>query len=470
MRIKNFLIPFVLSLAVTFLLVFLAYKLADRPTLTPYEQPAAESKAADDAATAPAETPAPEVTPAAAPAPAAPECPEPAAEPRPVAPSGETKPLSDEEASVLLAGVTRSDRNLVGTLVNEARGATSPMLDALVADGRLSAEDARKLKDWAAKTKNAPEPSSAPAPEKKPAAKVEMIGSAAQSQGPVRRYRLSADNGSFVLVEMKRLPDGSWAVAGVSDEEKDAARDSLALADSFIQSVRKGDVAGARRLTAGGKIDPATLAGLCMLFDEGIFSLRESEPLRGMFQNDSNAGYLVYLRSKGDGKTAHIGLEMKKDAAGAWKIDAVSLDALLQEYERHGGLEGGQYFPIVRKPKGGDSIALFFGFNEDTLTPRSLRQLAIVAELMKGTERRLDISGHTDDIGSERFNYALSLRRAEAVRRALVRAGVDAERIRVKGFGKTQPLRRIGEGVAPDQVEEARGENRRAEIYLDFTE
>lgn len=468
MRIKNFLIPFVLSLAVTFLLVFLAYKLADRPVLAPYEQPAAAPGTTNGAPST--EAPTPKADPATLPAPAAPERPEPVAGTRPAASSGEAKPLSDEEARVLLAGATRSDKNLLRTLMNEARGATTPMLDALVADGRLSPEDARKLKDWAAQTRDVPAPSAAPAPEKKTAAKVEMIGSAAQPQGPVRRYRLSADNGSFVLVEMKRLPDGSWAVAGVSGEEVDAARDSLALADSFIRSVRQGDVAAARRLTAGGKIDPATLAGLCMLFDEGIFTLRESEPLRGMFQNDGNAGYLVYLRSKGDGKTAHIGLEMKKDASGAWKIDAVSLEALLQEYERHGGLEGGQYFPIVRKPKGGDSIALFFGFNEDTLTPRSLRQLGIVAELMKGTERRLDISGHTDDIGSERFNYALSLRRAKAVRRALVQAGVDAERIRVKGFGKTQPLRRIGKDEAPDQVEEARGENRRAEIYLDFTE
>lgn len=462
MRIKNFLIPFVLSFAVTFLLVFLAYKLADRPTLAPYEQPAAAPEVTDGAPAAAA--PSPKAVSAVLPVPSVSERPEPAAS------SGEAKPLSDEEARVLLAEATRSDKNLVRTLMNEVHGNTASVLDALVADGRLSPEDACKLRDWAAKTKNAPESSAAPASEKKPEARVEMIGSTAQKQGSVRRYRLSTDNGSFVLVEMKRLPDGSWAVAGVSDQEADAARDSLALADSFIQSVRKGDVAAARRLTAGRNIDPATLAGLCMLFDEGVYTLRESDPLRGMFQNDSNAGYLVYLRSKGDGKTAHIGLEMKRDTAGAWKIDAVSLDALLQDYERHGGLEGGQYFPIVRKPKGGDSIALFFGFNEDTLTPRSLRQLAIVAELMKGTERCLDISGHTDDIGSERFNYALSLRRAEAVRRALARVGVDAARIRVKGFGKTQPLRRIGEGEAPEQVEEARGENRRAEIYLDFTE
>ncbi len=460
MRIKNFLIPFVLSLAVTFLLVFLAYRLADRPVLKPYEQPAAAEKVqnggdASGEPTAPKPAPAPSVE---------------------AEKSGEQPPrerqepasLSDEEARLLIASAARSDRNLVRTLMKEAGEKTSPLLDALVAEGRLTREDAQKLKEWAAG--HASHAAAAQAGGKTDAPRVEMIGSATQEKGPVRRYRLTADNGSFVLVEMKRQPDGSWAVAGVSDRDADASADSLALADSFIRHVRRGDVVSARRLTTGRGVDPATLAGLCMLFDEGLYALRESEPIRGMFQNETNAGYLVYLRSKNDGKTAHIGLEMKRDGNGPWKIDAVSLDALLQEYERNGGLEGGQYFPIVRKPKGGDSIALFFGFNEDALTPRSLRQLAIVAELMKGTQRRLDISGHTDDVGSERFNYALSLRRAEAVRRALVRAGVDASRIRVKGFGKTQPLRRIGAGEDPEQVEEARGENRRAEIYLDFSE
>lgn len=463
MRIKNILIPFLLSLTVTFLLVALAYRFSDRPAVVPYEKPQSPAAGGVDGGQA-----------AAPPTPRVPD----SLKPSPAAGAGlkqgpglategkKERPISDEEAHRLMARAAMNDQRLVQTLAGEVREGDSPVLAALVRDGRMSPEDARKLKSWSASRRAGGAEAEQP--------RAEMVGSTMQGDAPVRRYRLTDGEGSLLMLEMRRRADGSWDVAGVVDQSAGAAGepapDPLALADAFVQSARRGDVAAARRLVAGSGVDAATLAGVCMIFDEDIYSLRDREPIRGMFQNEKKAGFLVYLRSKSDGKTAHIGLEMARDARGEWKISAVSLDSLLQEYEQSGGLEGGRYFPIVRKPKGGESVALFFGFNDDALTPRSLRQLAIVAELMKGTNRRLDISGHTDDIGSQRFNYALSLRRAQAVQQALVRAGVDPSRLRVHGFGKLQPLRRIGAGSAPEQVEEARGENRRAEIYLDFSE
>lgn len=470
MRIKNVLIPFLLSLTVTFLLVYLAYQFSDRPAVAPYEQPVSPAHEEENGAPgssaaggAKSSSPAAAKATAAAPTPAVPAA-SPAQQPSAAA---QEPPMTDEQARRLIAHAAMNDQRLVQTLAREVQEGDSPVLEALIRDGRMSPEDARKLKSWSAARKTA----ATELPEARP----EMVGSTVRGEAPVRRYRLTDGDGSIMMLEMKRRQDGSWDVAGVADETAatavaSAPKDSLALADAFIQSARRGDVAAARRLVAPSGVDAATLAGLCMIFDEDIYALRASEPIRGMFENEKKAGYLVYLRSKSDGKTAHIGLEMVRDASGEWKISAVSLDSLLQEYEQSGGLEGGRYFPIVRKPKGGESVALFFGFNDDALTPRSLRQLAIVAELMKGTHRRLDISGHTDDIGSQRFNYALSLRRAQAVQKALVNLGVDASRIRVHGFGKLQPLRRVGAGTAPEQVEEARGENRRAEIYLDFSE
>jgi len=55
-------------------------------------------------------------------------------------------------------------------------------------------------------------------------------------------------------------------------------------------------------------------------------------------------------------------------------------------------------------------------------------------------ETRIMVAGHTDSDGSEAFNQDLSVRRAEAVRNALVSQGVSASRVTTMGFGETQPV------------------------------
>ena len=70
---------------------------------------------------------------------------------------------------------------------------------------------------------------------------------------------------------------------------------------------------------------------------------------------------------------------------------------------------------------------------------------------------KVDISGHTDWIGTDAYNQALSERRATAVKDYLVRKGIDAGRIRTYAYGESQP-------VAPNTTAEGRALNRRAEI------
>ncbi len=60
--------------------------------------------------------------------------------------------------------------------------------------------------------------------------------------------------------------------------------------------------------------------------------------------------------------------------------------------------------------------------------------------LIQYPETRIMVAGHTDSDGSEAFNQDLSVRRAEAVRNALVAQGVSAARISTMGFGETQPI------------------------------
>lgn len=244
---------------------------------------------------------------------------------------------------------------------------------------------------------------------------------------------------------------------------------SQAVVQAFVEAVQRGDMAAARGMIGGAEVTDATIAGLCMVFEDGAYTLRAANPIRNTFENDAHSGYLVYVTPQqgNAAKPGHIGVELAK-VDDAWRITHVSMDSLLSSYEDRGTEEAGHYFPLVKNPKGGDSLALFFAFDDATLTPRSLRQLEIVASLLKESRRQLDISGHTDDVGTAEYNQKLSEKRAAAVRDALVSFGVDAAQISTRGMGMSQPRRTYSEQDSEEQKDTARGENRRAEIYLDF--
>ena len=82
-----------------------------------------------------------------------------------------------------------------------------------------------------------------------------------------------------------------------------------------------------------------------------------------------------------------------------------------------------------------------------------------VAEAARTCPGSLNISGHTDSSGRALENERLSLRRAEAVRRALVDRGIDANRLRAEGFGANRP-------IAENTTAQGRARNRRIEINV----
>jgi len=91
----------------------------------------------------------------------------------------------------------------------------------------------------------------------------------------------------------------------------------------------------------------------------------------------------------------------------------------------------------------------------DPLAARVLNRLsAVVFHCLEGTDLVLEIGGHTDTVGSEDDNLALSERRAEAVRDALVERGVDLERMSAVGYGASTP-------IDSNDTEEGRARNRR---------
>ena len=111
----------------------------------------------------------------------------------------------------------------------------------------------------------------------------------------------------------------------------------------------------------------------------------------------------------------------------------------------------------------GDAVILQniqFEYNSSALTADSQSGITmLVGFLRDNPELKVELAGHTDNVGSDSYNLKLSNERAETVRNALIDQGIDAKRLTAKGYGTSQP-------IAPNDTEEHRALNRRTEMII----
>jgi len=118
------------------------------------------------------------------------------------------------------------------------------------------------------------------------------------------------------------------------------------------------------------------------------------------------------------------------------------------------------YRPAVAPAGPSRAYRVFFDFNRASLTPEGARVVReAAAEFRRTGSARIDVTGYTDLSGTSEYNLSLSKRRADAVKAALVAAGVPASAVAESWRGKTNP--RV---PTPDGVREPR--NRRVEIVI----
>lgn len=107
-----------------------------------------------------------------------------------------------------------------------------------------------------------------------------------------------------------------------------------------------------------------------------------------------------------------------------------------------------------------EKLRVDFDSGSDALSGKAKKTLDTLLPLLRKTQVPIEISGHTDNQGDAQANLALSVRRAESVRKYFISKGIPEERLVARGLGQTQPL-------ASNATAKGRGKNRRIEFFVE---
>ena len=193
-----------------------------------------------------------------------------------------------------------------------------------------------------------------------------------------------------------------------------------------------------------------------------LFMSRRGED--GQWQEPVNLGFPINTSGDeinffvaADGKTAFISSQ-REGGRGGYDIYTFELPEEIRSDSANffSGVDVTELYP-------GDFFVLQdiqFEFNSSALTEDSHAGIQILADFLnRNPELRVELAGHTDNVGSAAYNLKLSSERAEVVREALVAKGIEPSRLTAKGYGDTKPLQ-------PNDSEEHRAMNRRTEMVV----
>lgn len=193
-----------------------------------------------------------------------------------------------------------------------------------------------------------------------------------------------------------------------------------------------------------------------------LFMSRRDE--NGQWQEPVNLGFPINTQGdeinffvEADGKTAFISSQ-REGGSGGYDIYTFELPEDIRS-------DSANYLATVDLVElaPGDAVILQniqFEFNSSALTEDSQAGIQMLTVFLKrNPELKVELAGHTDNVGSESYNLKLSTDRANAVRQALIDNGIDEMRLTAQGYGSSMPL-------VPNDSEENRAINRRTEMII----
>jgi outer membrane protein OmpA-like peptidoglycan-associated protein/Tol biopolymer transport system component len=184
--------------------------------------------------------------------------------------------------------------------------------------------------------------------------------------------------------------------------------------------------------------------------DIDLYNLENNELLASFESNDITGKFLLSLPS---GKNYSVNVKAQDYLFHSQNFNLPD-SAGYQEIEQ---------IIELKKIEIGKEIVLnniFFEFNKATLLKESINELENVYKLLVDNPNiSVEISGHTDNVGSATYNNKLSLERANSVVKYLIDKGIATERLSAVGYGFDKP-------IAPNTSEEGRQKNRRTEFKI----
>ena len=193
-----------------------------------------------------------------------------------------------------------------------------------------------------------------------------------------------------------------------------------------------------------------------------LFVSRRGED--GQWQQPVNLGFPINTNGDeinffvaADGKTAFISSQRE----GGWGGYDIYIFELPEEIRS----DSANYLSSVDVVElaVGDAVVLQniqFEFDSSVLTEESQTGIQMLTDfLQRNPELKVQLAGHTDDVGNAQYNLKLSADRAEVVCKALIDKGIDKNRLSAKGYGASKPL-------VPNDSDEHRAKNRRTEMII----
>ena len=282
-----------------------------------------------------------------------------------------------------------------------------------------------------------------------------------------------------ILSKVTQKPNGGTSSSPREPDpntpEKSTDPPAKQTAAAFVQAILKQDYQRARQQCLAKQLPAEKVAALCFVFEDAEITSAAEANIHLTAATAETAWAITKIHSKAWNKDLEFGMELERiskdeepETPETWRIIAINLSSLLSSYAEQTAAGEIPFTPMVKKPNGGESLVLFFPYDSEKIHPRAAKQLTVISDLLKADpDKKIRITGHTDALGTEDYNAALSVERAVQVREYLIESGISGKQIIADAAGETAPLK---PNELPDGKDnpEGRAHNRRAEIFLDF--
>ncbi len=233
---------------------------------------------------------------------------------------------------------------------------------------------------------------------------------------------------------------------------------------NFIDNILFQDTQDQLIASVAEPVKETTLSSAVLLL-KGVIKDENGRPVPArIIIKDVNTGKIVYTTSA-DPSTGSYVVTLPTGKNYAMTI---SKDGYMFHSENYNLIDEHSYKEknsdiVLKKIEVNRTVTLkniFFDLGSDRIRPSSYAELDEVVKFMKENPGiKVEIAGHTDNIGSREFNLSLSQKRAENVANYLISKGISRDRIVAKGYGFDKP-------IASNDTEEGRAKNRRVEFKI----